>query len=80
MLGREVVEGEQRVAVLVEAIGRLFVFRRVALDEGVECQFGDGFRFGHPDLLQRALGLRLLALRQLGEHVGGLVHIMPTSA
>ena len=40
MLGREVVEGEQRVAVLAEAIGRLFVFRRVALDEGVECQFG----------------------------------------
>ena len=27
-----------------------------------------------PDLLQRAFGFRLLALRQLGEHVGSLVH------
>src|SRR5713101_1045725 len=26
------------------------------------------------DFLQRAFGLRLLALRQLGEYVGGLVH------
>src|SRR5262249_39915072 len=31
-------------------------------------------RLGHPDLLQLALGLRLLALWQLGEHVCGLVH------
>src|ERR671925_476243 len=29
---------------------------------------------GHPDLLQRPLGFRLLALWQLVEHVGGLVH------
>ena len=32
------------------------------------------FGLGHPDLLQRALGLRVLALRQLVEDVGGLVH------
>src|SRR6202011_3116353 len=31
-------------------------------------------RFGHPYLLQRAFGFWLLALRQLGEHVRGLVH------
>src|SRR6516162_5726865 len=72
MLGGEVVESQQRVAVLAEAVGCLFVFRRVALDEGVERQFGDGLGLGHPNLLQRALGFRLLALRQLGEHVGGL--------
>lgn len=29
---------------------------------------------GQPDLVQGALGLGVLALRQLGEHVGGLVH------
>src|SRR3954467_1589816 len=35
---------------------------------------GGDLRFSHPDLLQRALGFRLLALRQLGEHVCSLVH------
>jgi hypothetical protein len=54
--------------------GRLLVFGRVALDEGVERPLGGGLGFGHPDLLQRAFGFRLLALRQLGEHVRGLVH------
>jgi Transposase, Mutator family len=49
-------------------------FQRVALDEGVERQLGSDLRFGHPYLLQRAFGFRLLALRQLGEHVRGLVH------
>jgi hypothetical protein len=49
-------------------------FGRVACDEGVERQLGGGLGLGHPDLLQRAFGLRLLALRQLGEHVRGLAH------
>jgi hypothetical protein len=40
-------------------------FQRVALDEGVERQFGGDLRFRHPYLLQRAFGFRLLALRQL---------------
>src|SRR5216683_7745680 len=74
VLGREVVEGKQRVPILAQAVGRLFVFQHVALDEGVERQFGSNLGFGHPYLLQRAFGFRLLALRQLGEHVGGLVH------
>jgi hypothetical protein len=29
---------------------------------------------GHPDLLERTLGLRLLALGQLVQDIGGLVH------
>src|SRR5256886_8120363 len=74
VLGREVVESKQRVSILAQAIGGLLVFQRVALDEGVERQFGSNFGFGHPDLLQRSFGLRLLAFRQLGEHVRGLVH------
>jgi hypothetical protein len=57
VLGREVVEGEQRVAVLAQALDRLVVFATVALDEGVE----GGVRIlpglGHPDVVQRALGL-----------------------
>src|SRR5262245_44016834 len=74
VLGWEVVERQERVSILAQAVGRLLVFWRVALDEGVERQLGGGLGFGHPDLLQRAFGLRLLALRQLGEHVRGLVH------
>src|SRR5258708_1282597 len=74
VLGREVVESEQRVSILAQAVGRLLVFQRVALDEGVERQLCGDLRFSHPYLLQRAFGFRLLALRQLGEHVRGLVH------
>src|SRR5437660_11502374 len=74
VLGGEFVERQQRISILAQAVGRLLVFGRVALDEGVERQFGGGLGFGHPDLLQCALGLRLLALWQLGEHVGGLVY------
>src|SRR3981189_1281871 len=74
VLGREVVESKQRVSILAQAIGGLLVFQRVALDEGVERQVGSNLGFGHPDLLQCSFGFRLLAFRQLGEHVRGLVH------
>src|SRR5215510_3972248 len=74
VLGGKVVEGEQRVAIFFQTGGRLLVFQRVALDESVERGKGVHFRLGHPDLLQVTLGLRLLALRQLGEHVCCLVH------
>ena len=74
MLGREVVEGEQRLAVLLQALGRLVVLDLVALDERVECGFGVGLRLRHPDLLQSPLGLPLLAYGEFVEDVGGLVH------
>lgn len=61
-------------SILAQAVGRLLVFERVALDGGVERQLDGDLRFGHPDLLQRALGFWLLAFRQLGEHVCSLVH------
>ena len=35
VLGREVVESQQCVSILSEAVGRLLIFGRVALDEGV---------------------------------------------
>jgi hypothetical protein len=39
MLGREVVEGEQRVAILGQALDRLVVFEAPGFEEGVEgCQ------------------------------------------
>src|SRR6266852_1149391 len=80
VLGREVVESKQRVSILAQAIGGLLVFQHVALDEGVERQFGSDLGFSHPYLLQRAFGFRLLAFRQLGEHVGGLVCDNPAAS
>ena len=43
MLGREVVESQQRITILVQAFGRLVVLRSVALDECVECSLGASF-------------------------------------
>src|SRR5215207_11367516 len=70
----EVVEGEQRIVILNQAIDRLVVFDAPGLDEGVEGRERVLLGLRHPDLLQRPLGFRLLALRQLVQHIGGLVH------
>ena len=51
MLGWEVVEGEQRIAILGQAFDRLVVFRRVAVREGVESRDGLALRFCHPDVV-----------------------------
>jgi len=64
VLGREVVEGEQRVAILDQALDRFVVFNAPGLDEGVEGGKRILLGLGHPDFLQRPLGFRLLALRQ----------------
>src|SRR5262245_49618977 len=74
LLGREVVEGEQSVEILDQALGRLVVFDALGLDEGVEGRKRILLGLGHPDFLQRPLGFRLLALRQFVEDIGGLVH------
>ena len=62
MLGREVVEGEQRSAILLQAGGCLLEFQRVGGQEGIEGLLGILARGSHPDVLQDALGLGLLAL------------------
>src|SRR5215217_4202449 len=62
VLGREVVEGKQRIAILGQAVDRLSVFDAPGFDEGVESDERLLLGLGHPDLLQRPLGLRLLAL------------------
>src|ERR1700675_433603 len=74
MLCREVVEGEQSIAVFGQAFDRLLVFNVVDFDERVECDESILLGPGHPDLLQCALGLCLLALRQLVQNICGLVH------
>src|ERR1700719_3624446 len=65
VLGREVVEGKQRVAILDQALDSLVVFDAPGFDEGVERGECILLGLGHPDLLERTLGLRLLALGQL---------------
>jgi len=67
MLGREVVEGKQRLAILGEAGGGLFILQAVGAEKSVEGDLGVLPRLGHPDFLQGALGFRLLALRQFIE-------------
>src|SRR3981081_3327136 len=74
VLCREVVEGEQSIAVFGQAFDRLLVFNVVDFDERVECDESILLGPGHPDLLQCALGLCLLALRQLVQNICGLVH------
>src|ERR1700731_4069305 len=65
VLSREVVEGKQRVAILDQALDSLVVFDAPGFDEGVERGECILLGLGHPDLLERTLGLRLLALGQL---------------
>src|SRR3981189_1878896 len=74
VLSREVVEGKQRVAILDQALDSLVVFDAPSFDEGVERGECILLGLGHPNLLERTLGLRLLALGQLVQDIGGLVH------
>src|SRR5215831_19115544 len=67
VLGGEVVESQQRVAILGQTLDRLVVFDAPAFDEGVEGHERILLGLGHPDLLESPLGFRLLALRQLIE-------------
>src|SRR3982075_3263891 len=74
VLSQEVVEGKQRVAILDQALDSLVVFDAPSFDEGVERGECILLGLGHPNLLERTLGLRLLALGQLVQDIGGLVH------
>src|SRR6516162_4710880 len=74
MLRGKVVEGEQRIAILAQALDCLAILDAPDLDEGIERRERLLLGLGHPDLLQRPLGFRLLALRQLVQHIGSLVH------
>src|SRR6202022_4271886 len=74
VLSREVVEGKQRVAILDQALDSLVVFDAPGFGEGVERGEWILLGRGHPDLLERTLGLRLLALGQLVQDIGGLGH------
>src|SRR5271167_866836 len=51
VFGREIVECEQGLAILCQALGGLIVFQLVGCDEGVERGLGVFARLRHPDLL-----------------------------
>ena len=53
MLGREVVEGQQRIAIFDQALDRLVVFDAPGLNEDIERRERIPLGLGHPDLLQR---------------------------
>src|SRR5271167_3967213 len=74
MLGGKVVEGEQRLAVLAEALDSLLVLDAIAFDEAIECSLGVLPGLRHPDVLQCTLGLCLQALGQLVQDIRRLVH------
>src|SRR5947207_1268672 len=74
VLGGEVVEGEQHVAVLGQAFDRLVVLRVVDFCECIEGGLGVRPGLGHPNVLERWFGFALQTLRQPVEDVGSLVH------
>src|SRR5918998_3281284 len=80
VLGWEVVEGEQRVAVLEQAGDRLLVLGRVLLGEGGDRRLGGGAVRRLPDLAQVPLRRRLDGFRQLVQDIGGLMHPAPPMA
>lgn len=73
MLGREVVEGQQLVAIPDQAFGGLRVCRLEGRGEQIECVTRVLSRFRLPNVMQHFLGLGLGPLRQVIRHVAGLV-------
>ena len=73
MLGREIEERQQCVAVPEKAIDGFVVLGRVFLGEGRQRGVGDSAVFGEPDFAQIPMRVGLNRLRQLVENVQGLV-------
>jgi hypothetical protein len=57
----------ERIAIFDQALDSFVVFDAPGFDEGVERHECILLGLGHPDLLERTLGFRLLALWQLVE-------------
>ena len=80
VLGGEVEEGEQRITVPGQALGRLRVFRPILLDEDRDGGFGRRSRRRRGDLADVGLHGALNGFRHLVEQVGGLVQPAPLVA
>jgi hypothetical protein len=62
ILGGVALEHEQRFTISVEIFCRLVAPQAVSLEEGIEGRLGVNVGLCHPDILERAFGLRQLAL------------------
>ena len=74
MLGREVVEGQQHVVILLQALCRLRVFGLVESNKIIEVTLGLTLFRSHPNLMQFVFRLCLQALWKFIEHVSRLVN------
>ena len=74
VLGGEIVEGEERVAVLGEAFDGFVVLNAIGFDERIQCNLGGLAGLRHPNVLQCALGLGLQALWQLVQDIRRFVY------
>ena len=62
VLGREVVERQEHVAIFLQAFDRFGVLGTIRFQEGVEGLLGLHLLLGHPDLMELLLGRTLQAL------------------
>ena len=74
MLGGEVVENKERVAVFRQALDGLLMLDAIGFDERIERSLGGLSGIRHPDVLQCAFGLGLQAVWQLVQDIRGFVH------
>src|SRR5215471_7799650 len=74
MFRREIVKGQESLTIFRQAIDCLFIFDAIGFDKSVKRFESILLGCRHPDLLQGSLGLWLLALRQLVQHISGFVH------
>ena len=59
VLGGEIIECQQSFPILDQALRGLVVFNAVSLDEKIKRRLRVDLGFGHPDILEMALGFRL---------------------
>lgn len=77
---RKIVERQQPLAVLGQAIGRLGIFALVRHHKQVKGHLGLGTIRHLPDGLEPLLSLGLHALRQFVQNIGRFVHLTPLLA
>ena len=70
----KIVENQQSITILGEAVGGLGILGLIGVDEEIESLPGLLPAFRHPDLMKTLLGLLLKGFGQFVEHVGRLVH------
>ena len=74
VLGREVIEGQEFLAVFFQTASRLGVFGPVGVKEVIKSLPGILFGFGHPYFLQPLFGLLLGSLGQFVQNIACFVY------